>query len=117
MPGKSAYSMAAIRLAVAARVASTSQRATAKELGISLSGLQSFLAGAVPYEKNRKRLVLWHIEHLARDRNVSGKVRAEDVDVAVAILGEYVAADGRADARGRLLREVAVRIAEQADIV
>ena len=49
-----------LRAAAAARVQVTGLRGTAKEIGMSASGLLKFLAGAQPYKPTLGRLRAWH---------------------------------------------------------
>ena len=48
-----------LRHAVAERVRATSLRAVARQVGMSPSGLHSFLSGGVPYQKSRRKLFDW----------------------------------------------------------
>lgn len=48
-----------LRHAVAERVRATSLRAVARQVGMSPSGLHSFLSGGVPYQKSRRKLFEW----------------------------------------------------------
>lgn len=84
---------------------------------MSLSGLQSFLGGAEPYAKSRKRLAAWHTERGERLKRVrEGAVRSEDIDLAVSILGHYIKSDGRPDARARMLREITSKLADEGGV-
>lgn len=48
-----------LREAIQARVQESSLRAVSREVGMSPSGLQKFLAGGVPYQKSRRKLFEW----------------------------------------------------------
>lgn len=48
-----------LREAIDERVQATSLRAVARQVGMSPSGLQKFLAGGVPYQKSRRKLFEW----------------------------------------------------------
>jgi transcriptional regulator with XRE-family HTH domain len=49
-----------LREAVQRRTEETSQRQTAKEIGISPTGLRGFLAGAEPYGPSLSKLLAWY---------------------------------------------------------
>jgi len=49
-----------LREAVKARVGETSQRQTAKEVGISPTAIRGFLSGAEPYGRNLMKLSAWY---------------------------------------------------------
>ena len=48
-----------LRDAIQSRVQESSLRAVAREVGMSPSGLQKFLAGGIPYQKSRRKLFEW----------------------------------------------------------
>jgi hypothetical protein len=76
-----------LREAVTIRVQATSLRSVARQVGMSPSGLDKFLAGGVPYQKSRRKLFDW----LHRERNN---------------LGADLTADGIAAALGSLVRDL-----------
>jgi hypothetical protein len=49
----------AIRTSIQERVKKTGLRRIARQVGMSASGLDKFLRGAVPYEKTRAKMVAW----------------------------------------------------------
>jgi len=49
-----------LREAVRTRVAETSQRQTAKEIGISATAIRGFVSGAEPYGRNLMKLLAWY---------------------------------------------------------
>src|SRR4028118_2013034 len=49
-----------IRGALRQRIAETSLRATARELGMSPTGLQQMIEGASPYKKTVDRITAWY---------------------------------------------------------
>lgn len=55
-----------LREVLAARVEATSLRQTAREVGMSPSGLQKFLGGAQPYFATRRKLDRWYVRESAR---------------------------------------------------
>ena len=76
-----------LREAVIIRVQATSLRSVARQVGMSPSGLDKFLAGGTPYQKSRRKLFDW----LHRERNN---------------LGADLTADGIAAALGSLVRDL-----------
>ena len=85
-----------LREAVTIRVQATSLRSVARQVGMSPSGLDKFLSGAMPYQKSRRRLFDW----LTREHSKLGA----DVttDAVAAALGSLVR-DLPPDRRGRAL--------------
>ncbi|HEU0014798.1 MAG TPA: hypothetical protein VFQ45_14020, partial [Longimicrobium sp.] len=61
-------SLERLREMVTLRVEATSLRSVARQVGMSPSGLDKFLSGAMPYQKSRRRLFDW----LHRERNNLG---------------------------------------------
>jgi hypothetical protein len=57
-----------MREALAARVAATSLRQVAREVGMSPSGLQNVLDGADSYSRTRRKLERWYVRETARYR-------------------------------------------------
>lgn len=80
-------SITRLREAVTIRVQATSLRSVARQVGMSPSGLDKFLSGAMPYQKSRRRLFDW----LHRERNN---------------LGADLTVDGIAAALGSLVRDL-----------
>jgi hypothetical protein len=80
-------SISRLREAVTIRVQATSLRSVARKVGMSPSGLDKFLNGAMPYQKSRRRLFDW----LHRERNN---------------LGADLTVDGIAAALGSLVRDL-----------
>lgn len=76
-----------LREAVTIRVQATSLRSVARQVGMSPSGLDKFLAGGTPYQKSRRKLFDW----LHRERNN---------------LGAGLTVDGVAAAMGALVRDL-----------
>ncbi|MBI4545050.1 MAG: hypothetical protein HY703_07645 [Gemmatimonadetes bacterium] len=54
-----------LRLAVAARVEARSLRQVARDVGMSPTGLQKFLAGSRPYSATRRKLERWYVRESA----------------------------------------------------
>lgn len=88
-------SISRLREAVTIRVQATSLRAVARQVGMSPSGLDKFLAGGMPYQKSRRKLFDW----LHRERNN---------------LGAEMTVDGIAAALGSLVRDLPPDRREQA---
>ncbi|HEU0297890.1 MAG TPA: hypothetical protein VFR37_00505 [Longimicrobium sp.] len=68
MPERPQPSIVRLREAVTIRVQATSLRSVARQVGMSPSGLDKFLAGGMPYQKSRRKLFDW----LHRERNNLG---------------------------------------------
>jgi hypothetical protein len=107
MPGKLLYEIAAVREAVRTRVAESSMRVVAEEIGISRGGLDSFLSGREPYRRTRARLMEWQVRRRAGARY---GISDAEIDAAVAVLREYIEAAGTEKARERRRREVVGRV-------
>ena len=73
-----------MREAVATRAESTSLRSTAREVGMSPTGLKKFLQGTAPYTKTIHRLRSWYLQHAANS------VEALSPDDALAAFGVLV---------------------------
>ncbi len=72
-----------LREAAATRVEHTSLRAVAREIGMSPSGLKSFLNGTAPYSPTLRRLRNWYVQYAAVE---SGPVVEEVASAAVMVL-------------------------------
>jgi hypothetical protein len=107
MPGKVRFDAAGIRKLVREAVARSSLRAVADEIGVSKSGLDSFLKGREPYSRTRVKLAAWQLRRSQPDH---GTVRREDVDAAIALLEVYIQSVGTAAVRRKRVREVADRL-------
>ena len=106
MPAKPSFDADAVRRLVRQRVAESSLRAVADEVGISRGGLESFLKGRNPYTKTRLRLAAWRL----RSQHPDGPIAAAEVDAAIALLGRYIELGGTEAMRARRVREVTARI-------
>src|SRR6185503_8891746 len=107
MPGRPQFDTTAIRRLVQRRVDDTSLRAVADEIGVSKSGLDSFLRGREPYQKTRLKLTAWFMRQRPPD---SSSVRPAEVDAAIALLERYIQSVGTDAIRQRRVREVASRL-------
>lgn len=87
--------------AVRQRVAETSLRKTAAEVGMSPNGLRGVLNGALPHKSNLKKLTKW-----LRNRDAVASLPDEVAEAALAVLVSELPRDRRAhaeaDLRGRL---------------
>ena len=57
-------SVSRLREAAQARVAASSRRAVAREIGVYVRGLEVFLAGATPHPKTLEKLLRWYREQV-----------------------------------------------------
>ena len=88
-----------LRESVAIRVHATSLRAVARQVGMSASGLEKFIAGGMPYSNTRRKLVEWWYREGTQPHS---ELSADSVAVA---LGTLVR-DLPPDRRERTLREL-----------
>lgn len=72
-----------MRQAVAARAETTSLRATAREVGMSPTGLKKFVGGTAPYTKTVHRLRSWYLQHAVTSKE---ELSAEDALAAFGVL-------------------------------
>jgi len=57
-------SVSRLREAAQARVAASSRRAVAREIGVYVRGLEVFLAGSTPHPKTLEKLLRWYREQI-----------------------------------------------------
>jgi len=81
-----------LRQVTAQRVAATSLRKVAREIGMSATGLSKFLDGNAPYLPTLNRLRNWYLRHAA---SPEGGLSEEDAYAAVALLVHDLAPDAR----------------------
>ena len=105
MPEKPSFEIDDVRAFAQRRVDETSLREVAAAVGMSHSGLFSFLQGGDPYSRNRQRLIEWYV----RSRQTT-TVRLEDVDAAVALLREYIYSGSTEEQSRRRAKEVTSRL-------
>ena len=106
MQNASQIDVIAVRRLARDRVANASLRAVADEIGMSKSGLDSFIKGRTPYSGTRAKLFAWYLHH----REPSAAVAPEEVDAAITLLGRYIQSVGSESARQQRVREVAERL-------
>jgi hypothetical protein len=111
MTGEPRRTLSTLRDAVRGRVEATSLRVVADEIGMSFSGLRTFLQGARPNEATRSKVVAWYV---SSQQGSKGSITG-DTDVATALVAAFVArASGKAktrravDAMRRVLEELSV---------
>src|SRR5437879_831944 len=95
------FGLETVRSAVRQRVAETSLREVAAEIQMSFSGLRSFLGGGRPQAATRARLATWYV----RSRN-KRRIRRDDLNMAIALMSEYIRGDGHAGTISRRLAEL-----------
>jgi DNA-binding phage protein len=81
-----------LRQVTAQRVADTSLRKVAREIGMSATGLSKFLDGNAPYLPTLNRLRNWYLRHAARP---AGTLSQEDAYAALGLLVHDLAPDAR----------------------
>ncbi|MEX1258150.1 MAG: hypothetical protein WEG36_11085 [Gemmatimonadota bacterium] len=103
MPARSDVGIAGIRRLAKKRVEETSLRAVAAEVGMSYSGLRSFLEGREPYRGTRMKLMAWHarVQHPTAE-----SISTEAVEEALALLGRYLASLQDSKIRGTVSAEL-----------
>lgn len=99
MPQRSEVSIARLRAAVEARIAETSGRRTAGEIGISPQGLTKFLRGATPHPSTRVKLESWYLQH-----SYSADVQLAD---AVSMLARFLPPEARQNAAEEIIACIA----------
>jgi hypothetical protein len=112
MTGPARLSIATIREAIRKRVDETSLREVADEVGMSFSGLRSFLDGSSPQPGTREKLVRWHYSHATRSLTVPH----DELETAIALVLSYLHDESKPRAvRERRLREVIDRLKGNSD--
>jgi hypothetical protein len=98
-----------LRDAVRKRVEETTLRVVADEVGMTYSGVRSFINGTEPQRGTVDKLVRWYY---ARSKPSAAPPR-EDVDTAIAVVRSYIRDSSKPRAiRERLRREVIDRLTE-----
>jgi hypothetical protein len=93
-------SLERLRETVALRVQATSLGTVARQVGMSPTGLEKFLAGEMPYSRSRQRLQEWWVKQSARPRS---DVTMEGVEVAIGALVRDLPAEHRVEAIRRVV--------------
>lgn len=98
-----------LREAAREAVAHTSVRAVAEAVGMSSSGLHSFLNGGRPYARTIRLLAAWFVrQHGARgvDPTGDGEKLTAAADAAVTLLVEHLPPADRARAAGQVVAAI-----------
>jgi hypothetical protein len=112
MPGKVRFAINGVRELAKKRVDESSLRAVADEIGMSNSGLYSFIQGGEPYSPVRKKLVAWFMRAKFPD---SRPVPAAEIDAAASLLATYIRQTAP-EARERRFMQISERLAVEAEI-
>jgi hypothetical protein len=105
-------SITAVREGVRKRVDETSLRDVADEIGMSWSGLKSFLDGRRPQRRTIGKLVAWYYSRSKRSSSAS----PEDVEAAIAVVRGFVREPSKpTTVQERRLREIIDRLRNDAD--
>lgn len=87
--------VSALREAARLRVQATSLRKTAREIGLSPTGLQGFLDGTEPYAPTIQKLLEWHVREESRKGMELG---ADTADAALSLLVRHLPEPRRSEA-------------------
>lgn len=98
-----------LRQAASKRVEETTLRDTADEIGMSFSGLRSFIDGGSPQKKTISKLVAWFYQRNAH----ANAPQRDDLEVALAQIIVYVQDQSKSrSVRDRRLEEIIERLKE-----
>jgi hypothetical protein len=89
MTGRAGFGIARVREAVRRRAEDTSLRDVANDVGMSFSGLRSFIRGGAPHPATRRKLLAWYRDLRSQ---ASRSAPREDFEAAVALIVRYVEA-------------------------
>lgn len=103
MSGKSSFGIAAVRATAAKRADATSLRSTAEEIGMSYTAFRHFLKGGDPHPGTREKLSGWYAAHRSLARRGIPK---NDVEMAMRLIRDYIAAGTTPKIRAKRLAEV-----------
>lgn len=92
-----------VRENVAIRVQATSLRAVARQVGMSPTGLEKFLAGGMPYTRSRQKLQDWWEREGSRPVS---DITAEGVEIAIGALVRGLPPEHRAPTVSRLVGDL-----------
>ena|SRR5256885_3702074 len=96
------FGLDSVREAVRRQVAETSLRELAEAVGMSFSGLRSFLRGGQPQPGTRAKLLAWYVSPSVGRPRISKR----DVAAAVDLLRAYLAESRGPGVRARRLSEL-----------
>lgn len=112
MPGKVRFAINGVRDLARERVEATSLRAVANDIGMSNSGLYSFLQGGEPYSAVRRKLVAWFMRMRYPD---SRPIPPAEVEAATSLLAAYIRQTAPAS-RERRFMQISEHIAAEGEI-
>jgi hypothetical protein len=112
MPGKVRFGIEGVRRLARERVEQTSLRAVAGEIGMSNSGLHSFLKGGEPYSPVRKKLVAWFVRARFPE---SRPIPAVEIDAATSVLAAYIRRAAAPGSMQRTFMQISERIAAEVE--
>jgi len=103
MSDRAVTALERMRESVAMRVEATSLRSVARQVGMSPSGLEKFLAGGTPYTRSRQKLQDWWTREGHQPRS---DLSAEGIEVVMAALVRDLPPEKRGPTMKRLVRAV-----------
>jgi hypothetical protein len=103
MSDRAVTALERMRESVAMRVQATSLRSVARQVGMSPSGLEKFLAGGTPYTRSRQKLQDWWTREGHQPRS---DLSAEGIEVVMAALVRDLPPEKRGPTMKRLVRAV-----------
>ncbi|HEY4321938.1 MAG TPA: hypothetical protein VGM77_12275 [Gemmatimonadales bacterium] len=103
MTGEHRFGLGTLREAVLVRVNDSSLREVANEIGMSWSGLRTFLAGGVPHARTRGKLAAWYV---SSKRPAPSRLEKADLLAATAVMAKYVEAGATSAIRETRLKAV-----------
>lgn len=112
-PGKVRFGIEGVREFAQQRVEATSLRAVAAEIGMSNSGLHSFLRGGEPYNHVRKKLIAWFMRLRYPE---SRPIAAGEIDAATSLLAAYLRQADPKNLRGRRFLQISEQIAAEGEV-
>lgn len=101
-PGKG-VSVENLRTALRDRISETSFRTVAREIGMSPSGLHSFLGGTSPQYSTIRKITGWYVRESRRD---PGQAKVATMRAALDILVEHLPEKGRDEAIASILEAI-----------
>ncbi len=113
MPALKRFGVPNFRELAKLRVSQSSLRAVADDIGMSFSGLRSFLDGTAPHEDTVQKLTAWYLR--VRDAGPPSKRKSDrperaEVDAAIARLERYIIAAPTERERAERVRDVSARL-------
>ena len=104
MTRSQSVSIAELRDALQSRLEDTSLRQLAEEIGMSWSGLRTFLGGTEPYAVTMHKLTLWYARYVAEYRQETDTSAAR---IALTTLLRHVTPSRRHDLEQQILKVLA----------